>query len=93
LEQQHHRFPFGRLIKCPSFRFRFQRLGFPLPAAAPLLSTNSRQAQAFPPGQSLSALQAEAKAAVATAEKLINTCGYHRRDEELADAKQVLLGS
>ncbi|PTQ77600.1 SEFIR domain-containing protein [Nitrosomonas oligotropha] len=25
------------------------------------------------------------------AEKLINTCGYHRRDEELADAKRALL--
>ena len=27
------------------------------------------------------------------AEKLINDCGYHRRDEELADAKRVILGS
>lgn len=26
------------------------------------------------------------------AEKLINDCGYHRRDEELADAKKALLG-
>lgn len=26
------------------------------------------------------------------AEKLINDCGYHRRDEELADAKRVILG-
>jgi hypothetical protein len=26
------------------------------------------------------------------AEKLINECGYHRRDEELADAKRVILG-
>ncbi len=30
---------------------------------------------------------------LATAEKLINECGYHRRDEELADAKQAILGS
>jgi tetratricopeptide (TPR) repeat protein len=29
---------------------------------------------------------------LAAAEKLINTCGYHRRDEELADAKRVILG-
>ena len=29
---------------------------------------------------------------LAAAEKLINTCGYHRRDEELADAKAVILG-
>lgn len=29
---------------------------------------------------------------LATAEKLINNCGYHRRDEELADAKKVILG-
>ena len=29
---------------------------------------------------------------LAAAEKLINTCGYHRRDEELADAKQAILG-
>ena len=29
---------------------------------------------------------------LAAAEKLINDCGYHRRDEELADAKAVLLG-
>jgi hypothetical protein len=25
------------------------------------------------------------------AEKLINDCGYHRRDEELSDAKRVIL--
>ena len=29
---------------------------------------------------------------LAAAEKLINACGYHRRDEELADAKRALLG-
>jgi hypothetical protein len=28
----------------------------------------------------------------AAAEELINKCGYHRRDEELADAKQAILG-
>lgn len=27
------------------------------------------------------------------AEKLINECGYHRRDEELADAKLAILGT
>ena len=27
------------------------------------------------------------------AEKLINDCGYHRRDEELADAKLAILGT
>ena len=30
---------------------------------------------------------------LAAAEKLINDCGYHRRDEELADAKAVLLAT
>ncbi len=30
---------------------------------------------------------------LAVAEKLISTCGYHRRNEELADAKQAILGS
>ncbi|HQZ66069.1 MAG TPA: hypothetical protein PLY87_13365, partial [Planctomycetaceae bacterium] len=30
---------------------------------------------------------------IAAAEKLINECGYHRRDEELADAKRVILGN
>jgi len=29
---------------------------------------------------------------LAAAETLINTCGYHRRDEELADAKRAILG-
>lgn len=29
---------------------------------------------------------------LAEAERLINECGYHRRDEELADAKRALLG-
>lgn len=29
---------------------------------------------------------------LAAAEKLINDCGYHRRDGELADAKQAILG-
>jgi hypothetical protein len=29
---------------------------------------------------------------LAAAEKLINECGYHRRDEELADAKRGILG-
>jgi hypothetical protein len=28
---------------------------------------------------------------LAAAEKLINECGYHRRDEELADAKKAIL--
>jgi len=28
---------------------------------------------------------------LAAAEKLINDCGYHRRDEELADAKATIL--
>jgi hypothetical protein len=28
----------------------------------------------------------------ATAEKLINECGYHRRDAELAEAKRAILG-
>jgi hypothetical protein len=32
------------------------------------------------------------QADLAAAEKLINECGYHRRDEELADAKRALLG-
>jgi len=30
---------------------------------------------------------------LAAAERLINQCGYHRRDEELADAKRAILGS
>ncbi|MGA2853816.1 MAG: hypothetical protein ABSE90_06780, partial [Verrucomicrobiota bacterium] len=30
---------------------------------------------------------------LAAAEKLINDCGYHRRDEELADAKRAILGN
>jgi hypothetical protein len=30
---------------------------------------------------------------LAAAEKLINDCGYHRRDPELADAKKAILGS
>lgn len=30
---------------------------------------------------------------LAAAEKLINECGYHRRDQELADAKSAILGS
>lgn len=33
-----------------------------------------------------------AAADLAAAEKLIKECGYHRRDEELADAKRALLG-
>ncbi len=32
------------------------------------------------------------EADLAAAEKLINDCGYHRRDEELADAKRAILG-
>jgi membrane fusion protein (multidrug efflux system) len=35
---------------------------------------------------------AQARADLAAAEELITTCGYHRRDEELADAKRALLG-
>lgn len=30
---------------------------------------------------------------LAAAEKLIKECGYHRRDEELADAKRAILNS
>jgi hypothetical protein len=32
------------------------------------------------------------QADLAAAEKLINDCGYHRRDQELADAKRAILG-
>ena len=32
------------------------------------------------------------QADLVAAEKLINVCGYHRRDGELADAKRVILG-
>jgi hypothetical protein len=35
----------------------------------------------------------DATADLAAAEKLIKDCGYHRRDEELADAKSAILGS
>jgi hypothetical protein len=31
------------------------------------------------------------KSVLIAAEKLINDCGYHRRDEELADAKRAIL--
>ena len=30
---------------------------------------------------------------LAAAKKLMNECGYHRRDEELADARKAILGS
>lgn len=33
------------------------------------------------------------KADLDAAEKLINECGYHRRDQELADAKHAILGT
>ena len=33
------------------------------------------------------------RADLAAAEKLINECGYHRRDEELADAKAAILST
>lgn len=33
------------------------------------------------------------QADLAAAEHLINSCGYHRRDEELADAKRAILGT
>ena len=33
------------------------------------------------------------QADLAAAEKLINDCGYHRRDEELADARRAILGT
>jgi hypothetical protein len=32
------------------------------------------------------------QADLAASEKLMNDCGYHRRDEELADAKAAILG-
>jgi tetratricopeptide (TPR) repeat protein len=34
-----------------------------------------------------------ARADLEEAERLINECGYHRRDEELADAKRAILGT
>jgi len=34
-------------------------------------------------------LAAEARANLATARELIETCGYHRRDEELAELEAV----
>jgi hypothetical protein len=35
---------------------------------------------------------AAARAHLAQARKLIQQCGYHRRDEELADAQQAIPG-
>jgi hypothetical protein len=37
-------------------------------------------------------LRKSPQADLAVAEKLINDCGHHRPDEELADAKRAILG-
>ncbi len=46
----------------------------------------------YPWNKNLDGTPRSPKDDLAAAEKLINDCGYHRRDEELADAKFAILG-
>lgn len=48
--------------------------------------------QEYPWNKNLDGTPRDAKDDLAAAEKLINKCGYHRRDEELADAKAAIFG-
>ncbi len=45
-----------------------------------------------PGGEQIAQLKAEAEKQLSAAAKLIETCGYHRRDEELAELQAVLAG-
>jgi len=47
----------------------------------------------LPGADEAAGLTAEARADVDVAAKLIDECGYHRRDEELAELRDVLSGA
>ena len=61
-------------------------------AGASTLGFASKLRWSFPRPPLLSQETAKSPAAdLAAADKLIHACGYHRRDEELADAKRAIL--
>ena len=71
------------------------RLAFARVAAfAPLNGlVNDSPSQPAPPGADESAkLAEEVRANLAKARELIESCGYHRRDEELGELEAVLAG-
>jgi len=75
---------------------RTKRKGFArIEAFAPLNGlTDDSPPRPGPPGTDESAkLTEEARMNLATARELIERCGYHRRDEELAELEAVLSGS
>jgi hypothetical protein len=83
-----------RLFLCDAALER-ARLAFArLEAFAPLngLVDGSPRKPALPDGAEAAQVKGEAAQNLATARKLIADCGYHRRDEELAELEDVAAG-
>ena len=83
-----------RLFLCDAALER-ARLAFArLEAFAPLsgLVDDGPAKPALPDAAEAARLREEATAGLATARKLIAECGYHRRDEELAELEDVAAG-
>jgi hypothetical protein len=57
-----------------------------------MLERDNPPKPSVPATDKITQLNADAEKQVAIAAKLIETCGYHRRDEELAKLKAALAG-
>jgi hypothetical protein len=83
-----------RLFLCDMALERARLAVARLEAFAPLngLVDDSPPKPALPNAAEAARLKEEAAANLATARKLIADCGYHRRDEELAELEDVAAG-
>ena len=83
-----------RLFQCDAALERARLAFAKLEAFAPLngLVDDSARKLDLPDGAEAARLTEEATANLATARELIAKCGYHRRDEELAELEDVAAG-
>jgi hypothetical protein len=58
---------------------------------ARLFGMRNEERVAYPRNNNPDGIQRGPADDLAAAEKLINDCGYHRRDQELADARRTIL--
>jgi hypothetical protein len=83
-----------RLLVCDMALERARLALARIEAFAPLnaMIDGGPPSPAVPQAEEAARLREEARANLAEARKLITTCGYHRRDEELAELEAVLAG-
>src|SRR6185436_9260054 len=84
-----------RLFLCDMALERARLAFAQVEAFAPLngmLEKDNPPKPEVPSAEEIAKLKAEAEKQIRIADDYIQTCGYHRRDEELAELKEVLAG-